>query len=86
MPTLDVDGKVIVQYHAIMRYLANEFKLYGANNEDRIVIDQVCEIQRDVMPEIFKISFSKETEEKKVTNNFHNYLQTEYCIIIANQF
>ena len=67
MPTLEVDGRVICQTSAIVRYLATEFNLYGANNEERVIIDQVAETLRDVFTEVAGIIFGKETEEKKVT-------------------
>ena len=69
MPTLEVDGNVICQSAAIWRYLANEYGLYGANNKEKLVIDQVDETLRDLKVEVMKIRFSKDTEGRKVTTN-----------------
>jgi len=43
LPTLEVDGEIIVQSKAINRFLAEEFNLYGSSNWDRVLIDQVSE-------------------------------------------
>ena len=69
MPTLEVDGIAICHSAAISRYLANEFNLYGANNKEKLVIDQVAETLRDLATELIKIRFSNDTEERKVTTN-----------------
>ena len=66
VPTLEVDGRIICQSSAINRYLATEFKLYGADNEERVIIDQVCETLKDVIQNSTSVMISKESEEKKV--------------------
>ena len=67
MPTLEVDGKVICQSHAIFRFLANELGLYGSSNMDKAIADQVAETIDEMFTDIVQIMFvSKEPEEKKV--------------------
>ena len=43
------DGTVITQSHAIVRYLAREFNLYGKTNKDRVIIDQVLDTLKNVL-------------------------------------
>ena len=71
MPTLEVDGKVICQSAAIYRYLANEFNLYGSSNVDHALVDQICETLSEILTEILKIVFSKDSPEEKVYLLFH---------------
>ena len=57
VPTLAVDGKVICQSQAINRYLANEFGLYGENNEQKVIIDQVTETIQEFVEDYYKLYF-----------------------------
>lgn len=47
MPTLEVEGKVIIQSQAIGRYVSRQLGFYGDNADDAAVIDQVCETVMD---------------------------------------
>jgi len=64
VPVLDVNGVLIGQSKAMERYIANKTGLFGANDEERGVIDCIVENFRDVKDKYAKISYSPEGPEK----------------------
>ncbi|XP_057304050.1 probable glutathione S-transferase 6 isoform X1 [Hydractinia symbiolongicarpus] len=63
LPTLEVDGRVICQSKAIYRYLASEFNLYGANNDEASIIDQVGATLFEFVEQLAKIHFNPALSE-----------------------
>ncbi|XP_038061248.1 hematopoietic prostaglandin D synthase-like isoform X3 [Patiria miniata] len=47
-PSLEVDGKMICQSKAILRYLAREFGFYGKTSLDAAFIDQAIDAVEDI--------------------------------------
>lgn len=55
LPILRVDGQFrICHLHAIIRYLAREYKLYGADKYDQAIIDMITEIARQLQEKLFE--------------------------------
>jgi len=49
VPTIVLEnGDQIFQSHAIVRYLANEYDLYGKTNMDKAIIDQVLDTLKEI--------------------------------------
>ncbi|RUS87375.1 hypothetical protein EGW08_004829 [Elysia chlorotica] len=49
LPTLEVNGKEYFQGNAIATYLARENGLYGSNNLDCLMIDQIVQLKEDIL-------------------------------------
>lgn len=47
MPLLEVDGKVVYQSGAIMRYLSRRFGLAGSNDWEALLIETVADTITD---------------------------------------
>ncbi|XP_038079039.1 hematopoietic prostaglandin D synthase-like [Patiria miniata] len=63
VPVLEVDGKMIGQTKAILRYLAKEFGLYGKTPLEAAYIDQAMDTVEDIWPEfenIFRVPFASQ--------------------------
>ena len=79
MPTLEIDDQVITQSNAIYRYLATEFGLYGANSQEKAVIDQISENLKDMTNDLVKIVYySGFDEETSVSPPLHEKIQKFY--------
>ncbi|XP_038068552.1 hematopoietic prostaglandin D synthase-like [Patiria miniata] len=55
LPALEVDGKLIGQTKACLRYLAKEFGLYGKTSLEAAYIDQAMDMVEDIWPEFENI-------------------------------
>ena len=77
MPTLEIDDQVITQSNAIYRYLATEFGLYGANFQEKAVIDQISENLNDMTNDLvnFDVYHSGFDEETSVSPPLHEKIQ-----------
>lgn len=53
IPVLDVDGKRIAQSSAICRFLANRFKLAGADEFEKAKCDEIVDSMRDFAQGIY---------------------------------
>ena len=62
------DGTVICQSHAIVRYLAREFNLYGKTNKDRVIIDQELDTLKNVFENSLGAFFFTKDPSEKVKN------------------
>ena len=62
------DGTVITQSHAIVRYLAREFNLYGKTNKDRVIVDQVLDTLKNVLENCTLTYFWTKDPSEKVNN------------------
>ncbi|CAF1127906.1 unnamed protein product [Adineta steineri] len=72
LPILRVHNQFkIFQLHAIIRYLAREFNLYGRSKHDHVVVDDIVEIARQFQEKIFE-----------QINNSTNYEQSILQFII----
>ena len=64
------DGEVIVQSGAVLRYIARNYKLYGATDKDMSRVDQVLEVIVDLRKELYKLGDSKEEEFEEAKKKF----------------
>ena len=65
LPIFEIDGKTtIVQSHAIQRYVAREFGMYGKNNLESTRIDEIQDTINDLI-DIFRTAFRNPDEDKK---------------------
>lgn len=55
IPTLRVCNETICEQMAIMRFLGNEFGIYGANNMEKAEVDQVMETCREIFEGLAEI-------------------------------
>ena len=60
------NGELLVESHAIIRYLAREFDLYGQSNQDRVVIDQTMDSLKTVEENLSAAYFFTKDPEEKV--------------------
>jgi len=66
MPVLELDGEKFAESHAIERYLARSFNLYGSGSPiDAFRIDMVCEGLIDISTGYGNIRYRAKDEEKK---------------------
>ncbi|CAD5114941.1 DgyrCDS3972 [Dimorphilus gyrociliatus] len=65
LPVLTVDDVVIAQTHAIGRYLAREFNLYGSNSLEAAIVDQVVENNSDLITPSIPWLFGEKDEATK---------------------
>jgi len=66
MPVLEVDGEKFAESHAIERFLARSYNLYGSGSPmDAFRIDMVCEGLIDISTAYGNIKYRAKEEEKK---------------------
>jgi len=65
LPVMELDGEKFAESHAIERFLARSFNLYGASATDALRIDMVCEGLIDVSTAYGNIKYRAKEEEKK---------------------
>lgn len=65
VPVLEVDGRQITQSMAITRYLAKEFGLFGSNNMEALLIDELMEIFAEIRNNHLGKIYSEQDETKK---------------------
>ncbi|KAL3852308.1 hypothetical protein ACJMK2_015967 [Sinanodonta woodiana] len=71
LPVLEIDGKMMTQSQAIVRYLAREFGFYGANNMETFRIDEIHEAVVELNRELYKVRAEKDdTKKKEVQQSF----------------
>jgi glutathione S-transferase len=64
VPVLEVNGFFIGQSKSIERYIASKCGLFGANDEERGVIDCISENLRDMKDKYMKITLAPESSER----------------------
>ena len=64
VPIFEIDGKTFVQSHAIARFVAREYGMYGENNMESLQIDQIQDTIADLIL-IFRTAFRNPDETKK---------------------
>nr|XP_034305106.1 probable glutathione S-transferase 8 [Crassostrea gigas] len=60
LPCLQVDGRLIPQSRAIMRYLAREFGLYGDNNDENTRVDVIIGTAEDFLKSVIALRYEKD--------------------------
>jgi len=60
MPVLELNGKMYAQALALAIFLARENKLYGANNLENLMIDQILMCREDIVVPEAKIKFEQD--------------------------
>lgn len=66
LPCLQVDGRLIPQSGAIMRYVAREFGLYGDNNDENTQVDVILEdFLKNAIAMFYEKDETKKAEIKK---------------------
>ncbi len=65
LPILEVDGKPIPQSRAMHGFVAREFGLNGANNEETTKIDIINATIEDIFQPLAQIRFYEKDEEKQ---------------------
>ncbi|CAI4229822.1 unnamed protein product [Auanema sp. JU1783] len=58
LPVLEVDGQVICQTNAILRYLAKQFGFYGKTDYEQAIVDSLADQYKDFSSEIRQYSYS----------------------------
>eukprot|EP00105_Crassostrea_gigas_P003837 XP_011416826.1 PREDICTED: S-crystallin SL11 isoform X1 [Crassostrea gigas] len=64
LPCLQVDGRLIPQSGAIMRYVAREFGLYGDNNDENTRVDVIIGTAEDFLKSAIAIHYEKDETKK----------------------
>ncbi|XP_063433553.1 glutathione S-transferase 1-like [Mytilus trossulus] len=64
VPVLTVDGKMINQSGAIVRFLARELGLYGKDNMENTRCDVILETINDIVTDMLKYFFEKNETKK----------------------
>jgi len=64
MPVLEINGKMYGQGLALAIFLARENKLYGSNNLENLMIDQILMCREDVLVPEAKIKFEKDADKQ----------------------
>ncbi|XP_052680772.1 S-crystallin SL11-like isoform X1 [Crassostrea angulata] len=64
LPCLQVDGRLIPQSGAIMRYVAREFGLYGDNNDDNTRVDVIIGTAEDFLKNAFALRYEKDETKR----------------------
>lgn len=72
LPVLLVDGVPIAQSHAIGRYVAREFNLYGSNNLEHARVDQVIDYVTELIEPSTEFLF-KEQDKTKIKEKKDKY-------------
>ncbi|XP_038061210.1 S-crystallin SL11-like [Patiria miniata] len=65
LPYLEVDGKAMPQSRAVLGFLAREYGLNGANNEETTKIDIIIAIMEDLTEPLAKIFFQEKDPAKQ---------------------
>uniref|UniRef100_A0A7M5WWE8 Glutathione S-transferase n=1 Tax=Clytia hemisphaerica TaxID=252671 RepID=A0A7M5WWE8_9CNID len=65
LPTLEIDGESHVQSHAILRYLENEFNLYGMCNKQKLAIDEILYTLQNIEDQFFTTYFITPKDQRE---------------------
>ncbi|XP_064610336.1 hematopoietic prostaglandin D synthase-like [Liolophura sinensis] len=75
LPLLEFDGKLIAQSHAIERYLAREFGLYGEGNYEMALTDMWIDSFEELISPIIQYNFGPGGDTEKAEQK-KKYLET----------
>ncbi|XP_066928945.1 glutathione S-transferase alpha-3-like [Clytia hemisphaerica] len=79
VPALQIDGESYVQSHAILRYLGNEFNLYGMCNKQKLVIDEILYTLLDLEDQSFPtFFFTPKCQKDEKLKKLHDYAVRAY--------
>eukprot|EP00992_Anisonema_acinus_P012122 TRINITY_DN7919_c0_g1_i1.p1 TRINITY_DN7919_c0_g1~~TRINITY_DN7919_c0_g1_i1.p1 ORF type:complete len:203 (+),score=39.80 TRINITY_DN7919_c0_g1_i1:53-661(+) len=79
VPLLEIDGLVLVQSMAIVRYLAHKYGLYGGSDADAVKIDMISDTITDVVTKMMAVHFEKDEARK-------TEMQTDFATSILPRF
>nr|XP_054773273.1 S-crystallin SL11-like isoform X1 [Lytechinus pictus] len=65
VPILEVDGRLMIQSRAIQRYVAREVGMYGSNNLECSIIDEVTETFDELLADAAPWLYREKDPEKK---------------------
>jgi len=65
LPYLEVDGKVLGQTKAIIRYVAHEIGLGGSSGLEQALVDSIVEATRDILEDLFAYQYGEESGKEK---------------------
>ncbi|KAH3880158.1 glutathione S-transferase 1-like [Dreissena polymorpha] len=82
MPVLEVGGQKICQSMAIARYLAKEFDLFGTNNMEELLIDELMELFAEISSKHATKIYYEQDETKKL--ELVKALQTDAAPVYLN--
>ena len=75
LPILRVNKQFkIFHFHAIISYLAREFRLYGADQRDHAIVDMIVQTIRPLQEEIFERFHSSPEQKQTIIEQSTNYL------------
>lgn len=75
LPILRVNKQLkIFHFHAIISYLAREFRLYGADQRDHTIVDMIVQTIRPLQEEIFERFHSSPEQTQSIIEQSTNYL------------
>lgn len=79
LPSLEIDGIVIYQTHAILRYLARKHDLYGQSAADQLRCDIAADVFADLNNSIGMAPWRDDFDQSRV-----RYIQTELAPMLMN--
>ncbi|KAK3608731.1 hypothetical protein CHS0354_000995 [Potamilus streckersoni] len=65
LPVLEIDGNMMTQSQAIIRYLAMEYGFHGSNNMEIFQIDEIHEAVVELQRDLYDARFETDEERKK---------------------
>jgi len=65
LPYLEVDGKVLGQTKAIIRYVAHQFGLGGSDAFEQGLVDSIVEATRDILDDLFVYQYGEASGKEK---------------------
>ncbi|XP_072038800.1 hematopoietic prostaglandin D synthase-like [Amphiura filiformis] len=66
LPILEINGEVIPQSLAMVRYLAREFNLYGKDNQESLRCDVVIDVLQDIEICLTPMWHEEDVQQKKL--------------------
>ncbi|XP_066928857.1 glutathione S-transferase alpha-5-like [Clytia hemisphaerica] len=79
VPALEIDGESYVQSHAILRYIGNEFDLYGMCNKQKLVIDEILYTLQNIDEQLLgTYFFTKKAQKEEKFKKIHDYAARAY--------
>lgn len=65
LPTLEVDGRLFSQSHAILRYAGKLSGLYPTDGLNALKVDMILDSQKDIMNKLTPSFYEKDEEKKR---------------------
>ncbi|GFN93426.1 glutathione s-transferase [Plakobranchus ocellatus] len=84
LPILELNGKEYFQGNAIATYLAREHGLYGSNNLEGLMIDQVVDLKEDLLQEEAKTMFGSDADKEAAAKKLPEEIYPRVMKIFAH--